>query len=259
MERAVLVTGANRGIGLAVCQQLLGQGHSVVVSARNAARAESAARALGAERGAEVLPVVLDVSNEESIFQLARRLESDGIRLEALVNNAGVSLDGFDEVVARNTLETNTLGPMRVTDALVGSLVAQGNVVNVSSGMGHLSGFGANLRERFLAARSRAELRELLDEFVADVARDRHRRAGWPSNAYSVSKAGLNVFTRLLADEQPGLRVNSVCPGWVRTDMGGSGAPRSVEKGAAGVVWAATLASDGPTGGFFRDGSPIEW
>jgi NAD(P)-dependent dehydrogenase (short-subunit alcohol dehydrogenase family) len=242
-----------------VCRQLLEQGRSVVVSARSTASAERAAQELGWKQRGNILPAVLDVSDDKSIRQLARRIASDGIHLEALVNNAGVSLDGFDAMLARNTLQTNTLGPMRVADALVGALAVRGKVVNVSSGMGHLSGFGAKLRERLLSVESRAQLHALLDEFVADVAAGRHRRHGWPSNAYSVSKAGLNVFTRLLAAEQPGWHVNSVCPGWVRTDMGGSGAARSVDKGAAGIVWAATLASDGPTGGFFRDGLPIEW
>jgi carbonyl reductase 1 len=196
MAQTMLVTGGNRGIGLAVCRAL---------------------------------------------------------------HHAGVSLDGFDAQVARATLETNTLGPMRVSDALLSLLTEGGKVVNVSSGMGHLSGFGKKLRERFLAVESRQELCELMDEFVAAIAAGRHREEGWPSNAYSASKAALNAFTRVLAREAPQLRVNSVCPGWVRTDMGGRGAPRSVEQGAAGIVWAATLPPFGSTGGFFRDAKPIEW
>ena len=107
----------------------------------------------------------------------------------------------------------------------------------------------------------RERLVALMNRFVDDVAAGRHAAAGWPSSAYRVSKIGLNALTRVLSRELAPrhIRVNSVCPGWVRTDMGGAGAARSVEEGAASVLWAARLGRDGPTGGFFRDGNPVEW
>jgi NAD(P)-dependent dehydrogenase (short-subunit alcohol dehydrogenase family) len=182
--------------------------------------------------------------------------------VNALVNNAGVSLHGFDGDVAAATVATNYFGAAAVTDALVALMPRGGRVVMVSSGMGALEGLSAALRARFTApGLDRAGLDALVLEFVADVRAGRHGARGWPSNAYSVSKAALNALVRLLAPRlaDRGLLVDAVCPGWVRTDMGGRSAPRSVETGAASVVWAATLPPDGPTGGFFRDGRPIPW
>jgi carbonyl reductase 1 len=259
MTETVLVTGANRGIGLAVSRALVARGYAVVATARSADAAERTAASLASPGLPKVLATALDVTDARSIAELAERVQVAGIRLAALVNNAGASFDAFDAEVATATLETNTFGPMRVADALDSALDSGAKIVNVSSGMGHLSGFGPELRRRFESATTRAELDELLRAFVDDVQRGQHSARGWPSNAYSVSKAALNLFTRILARERTWLRVNSVCPGWVRTDMGGSAASRSVEQGAAGIVWAATLPSDGPTGGFFRDCARIEW
>ena len=132
----------------------------------------------------------------------------------------------------------------------------------VSSGMGELAGVEAGLRARFTdPALTRDGVAALAREFVADVVAGRHRERGWPSSAYRVSKIALNALVRVWAPELAGqgIVINAVCPGWVRTDMGGRGAPRSVEKGAASIVWAATLAGGDVTGGFFRDGRRIDW
>jgi NAD(P)-dependent dehydrogenase (short-subunit alcohol dehydrogenase family) len=132
----------------------------------------------------------------------------------------------------------------------------------VSSGMGQVAGLTPELQAKFLdPAMTREQLVDLLHTFVRDVEVGQHIQRGWPSNAYQISKAGLNAFTRLLARElaHTAIRVNAVCPGWVRTDLGGHSATRSVEEGARGIVWAALLAEDGPSGGFFRDGRPISW
>jgi NAD(P)-dependent dehydrogenase (short-subunit alcohol dehydrogenase family) len=178
-----------------------------------------------------------------------------------LVDNAGVALDGFDAEVARRTIDVNFFGAMNVADALLPSVPDGGSVVMVSSGMGELSCVSRRLRHRLLDPElSRSDLAELMSSFVRDVERGQHAEAGWPSSAYRVSKVGLNTLVRILAREVASrrVRVNAVCPGWVRTDMGGAGASRSVEKGAHSIVRVAAL-EDGPTGGFFRDGEPIPW
>jgi NAD(P)-dependent dehydrogenase (short-subunit alcohol dehydrogenase family) len=178
----------------------------------------------------------LDVTDDASIRALADYLRQDLGRLDVLVNNAGIFPDpppgsGRDSVFAadleavRRGLETNVIGPLRVCQALIPLMNGHGRVVNVSSGMGQL-----------------AEMNGCCP-------------------GYRLSKTALNAVTRIFADElkATGVKVNSVCPGWVRTEMGGEEAPLSVEEGAAGIVWAATLPEDGPTGGFFRQGQPIPW
>jgi NAD(P)-dependent dehydrogenase (short-subunit alcohol dehydrogenase family) len=220
-----LVTGANRGIGLEVCRQLGRLGFTVLLGARDAGRGARASRQLG---GGPISPIVLDVADDESVRAAAAGSE----HLDVLVNNAAILYDTWQRGVdadldqVHEALETNLLGAWRVTQAVLPLLRASpaGRIVNVSSGAGALNGMGA----------------------------------GTP--AYRTSKAALNALTRILAAELrgDGILVNAVCPGWVATDMGGAGG-RPVADGAAGVVWAATLPDDGPTGGFFRDARPIAW
>ena len=230
--RIALVSGANRGIGLEVARRLAGRGVRVVLGSRDEARGEEAAGRLAAEGLETVEAAQLDVTDDTSVDRLADRVGGRHGHLDVLVNNAGVggrwqpaAKADLDEV--RHTLETNLLGPWRLARALVPLLRGSGHgrIVNVSSGMGQL----------------------------ADM------RGG--AGAYRVSKAGLNALTRVLSAElrDAGILVNAVCPGWVRTDMGGSSATRSVAEGADTVVWLATLPDDGPTGGFFRDREPIPW
>ena len=229
--RVALVTGGNRGIGFEVCRQLAGLGFVVWLTARDLAKAEMAARRLRAAGTIE--PLMLDVSDSGSIQKAAAEVASRYSYLDVLVNNAGINYDTWETVenadidrTVIETITTNLLGPWRVCQAFLPLLrkSSAGRVVNVSSESGSLASMSA----------------------------------GPP--AYQVTKAALNAMTRTLAGElgNTHILVNAVCPGWVATDMGGGGG-RPVVDGAAGIVWAATLPSNGPTGGFFRDGKPLPW
>lgn len=260
VELAV-VTGANRGIGLATCRQLAARQMRVVLASRDPERGRRAAEQLAIE-GLGVVALQLDVGSALSVEKFARQMAERYGRIDVLVNNAGVALDGFNADVARRTLVANFFGALHVTEALSPLIATGGRIVMVSSGVGQLDGFSDALRRKLESPHlDRGELATLMQSFVNDVRAGRHRERGWPSSAYKVSKAGLNALTRVFARELAGrgILVNAVCPGWVRSDMGGKSAARSVEEGASGIVWAATLRPDGPSGGFFRDGEPIPW
>jgi NAD(P)-dependent dehydrogenase (short-subunit alcohol dehydrogenase family) len=250
-----LVTGGNRGLGFETAKELVSRGWDVVVAGRDLDAARKAAVSLGARARAVRLDVASPNATSAALTELG-----DVPAFDALVNNAGVSLDGFDAEVARRTIETNYHGAVRVTEAFRPRLSPTANLVMVSSGMGELGPVSLALRKRLLDPLLTLEaLDELVQGFV-DKVRAGGELGGWPKNAYRVSKIALNTYTRLLAPELPtGQRVNAVCPGWVRTRMGGSAASRTVEKGASGIVWAATLREGGPNGGFFRDAKPIDW
>ena len=227
MNAVALVTGSSRGIGRQVARQLAARNDRVIVTSRHARDAEKAAREIGGT------PHALDMADARSIDAIARFIDSEFGRLDVLVNNAAVLLEessSIEEVAAsavEESFRVNALGPLLLTQKLAPLLrkSGHGRVVNVSSGAGQLSS-------------------------MSDYA-----------PAYSISKTALNAITIFFANALKGDRVlvNSVCPGWVRTDMGGANAPRSVEEGADGIVWLATLPDDGPTGGFFRDRKRIPW
>lgn len=223
-----LVTGANRGLGREVAVQLGALGHHVMLGVRDVGAGREVADQIGGAGGSvEVLQ--LDLSDTASIDAAVAAISS-GPGLDVLVNNAAITYDTWqsasepDFEVVRTALETNLFGTWRLTAALIPVLTqsAVGRIVNVSSGAGAINEMGGHLP------------------------------------AYRISKVSMNALTLMWASEQPRLLVNAVCPGWVATDMGGSGG-RPVSDGAAGIVWAATLPADGPTGGFFRDGQRIEW
>lgn len=230
-SRTVVVTGANRGIGLEVARQLARRDDRVILGARDVARGEAAARRL-ADEGLTVLPRHLDVTDDTSLARLAQELAASPGRVDVLVNNAAIHYDTWqaaitaDLRVVEEAIGTNLLGAWRVTLALLPLLRRSdhGRIVNVSSGAGSLTAMAG----------------------------------GVP--AYRVSKTALNALTLMLASElrRDRILVNAACPGWVATDMGGQGG-REVAKGAASVIWAADLADNGPTGGFFRDGEPVPW
>jgi carbonyl reductase 1 len=263
MKRVAVVTGGNRGIGLELCRQLAARGLHVALTSRDRVKGEAAVAELRAE-GLSVQHHELDVTRDESARSLTGALEAEHGGVDVLVNNAGIAMNGFNAEVARATIETNYFGPLRVTDHLLPLLREGGRIVMVSSGVADRSRLSARLRGRITAkGLTRDELSSLMRAFVAAVARGDHEAEGWPSSAYCVSKIGLNTLTEIMAKELSkdarGILCNAACPGWVRTDMGGRSAPRSVEKGAETPVWLALLPEGGPQGGFFRDKAPASW
>lgn len=232
-QRIAVVTGANRGIGFETARQLAKQGVKVILTSREAAKGKEATEILQRE-GLETISHPLDVTSTESIKKLAEFVKAEWGKLDILVNNAGIFLDAGDSSIfntpietIRQTLETNVYAPLQLCQALIPLMQAQnyGRIVNVSSGMGQLS----------------------------------EMAGGCPG--YRISKTALNAVTRILAAELQGtnISVNSICPGWVKTDMGGANAPRTPEQGADTIVWLATLPDSGLTGGFFRDRQSIPW
>ncbi|HEU4821941.1 MAG TPA: SDR family oxidoreductase [Nitrososphaeraceae archaeon] len=236
-QQVALVTGSNRGIGFEIAKQLSMMEIEVILTSRNSANGEAAARKLARDGMKKVVPMELDVSDQVSVDKLSDEVEKTFGKLDILVNNAAILIDK-DNVTASNTnletvnatLQTNLIGAWRMCKAFIPLMKKNGygRIVNVSSGSGEF-------------------------EYMASSG------GYWP--AYSVSKASLNALTVMLASELRGtnILVNSVCPGWVRTDMGGTKATRSVEEGAATPVWLATLADGGPTGHNFFDKKQISW
>jgi NAD(P)-dependent dehydrogenase (short-subunit alcohol dehydrogenase family) len=224
--RVALITGGARGLGVEVCRQLAQAGMTVLLTARDEERAAAAAAEIAGD--GDVRPARLDIDDSADIDALAARTP----RLDVLVNNAAIDYDTDQRALTadldrvRRDLDTNLFGAWRMAQAFAPHLRASphGRLVNVSSGAGS----------------------------ITEMTRGR-------TPAYSTAKLALNGLTRMLAAElrDDGVLVNSVCPGWTATDMGGGGRP--VAEGARSITWACLLDDDGPTGGFFRDGREIDW
>lgn len=228
--KIILVTGANRGIGKETVRQLARMGHKTILTGRHADHVRDAQDALAAE-GVITDACPLDVRDDNSIAHLVKFMNERYGKLDVLVNNAGVFLDGSDSSKVTpdkisETFETNTLGPYRMITAFLPLLreSADARIINVSSGMGGLT----------------------------------EMNGGYPG--YRISKAALNAVTRIFAHDLAAdkIKVNSVCPGWVKTDMGGDRATREIDKGAETIVWLAT-ADEIPSGKFLRDKKEIAW
>ena len=227
MKKVVLITGANRGLGLETARQLKELDYQVILTCRNPADGQAEADKLG------VSYHPLDVTQAESIATLLSFVGKEFGRLDVLINNAAILLDRKDSILdiptekLRAMFDTNTFAPLMLIRAFLPLMRAQnyGRIVNVSSVLGQITSF-------------------------SDY-----------TPAYRLSKLALNGITRMLADALKGtnILVNSVHPGWVRTEMGGENAPLSLAEGARGIVWAAALPDDGPQGGFFQDGKRMEW
>ncbi|KHD88674.1 MAG: short-chain dehydrogenase [Bdellovibrio sp. ArHS] len=236
MKKIAIVTGANRGLGLATSEALAQRGFKVVMAMRNPDKAQKQVNAFKM-KDLDVVPLKLDLSQEKSINEFVEVIRKEFGFVDVLVNNAGILIDSEDggnsslfktkSATIQKTFTTNTLGPFLLTQKIFPLMQQEGygRIVNVSSGMAQLS--------------------------VPQNA----------SASYRISKTALNMVTNLFASEVQGadICVNSVSPGWVRTDMGGPHADRTIEQGIKGIVWAATLPKGGPNGGFFRDSAPLPW
>lgn len=239
-QRTALITGANRGIGYEIARQLSRSGLIALLGVRDPERGADACRRLN-DDGLDAHAVTLDVTDPATIQSAVGRIKDQFGRLDVLLNNAGIMIDAKTRItdlgigLLENTLETNAFGPLLLCQAFIPMMREQryGRIVNMSSTLGSLT-----------------------DIMHPDSS---YQTVGSP--AYRLSKTLLNGVTVMLAKELQGsnILVNSVCPGWVRTDMGGDRAPLTPEEAAATPVWLATLPDDGPTGGFFRDRQPIPW
>jgi len=231
-----VVTGGNRGMGLTTCRALGEKGFHVVLTSRDLDSGKSAANALS-DQGLSIEAVKLEVTNQADIDALAKCLRDEHGHIDVLINNAGILIDGdlnnptsicdADIDVIRKSIEVNTIAPMMLIKALLPLMreAGYGRIVNISSGMGQLADMGGQ------------------------------------HPGYRISKTGLNAVTAIFAAELEGsgIAINAVCPGWVRTDMGGGNADRSPEQGIDTAVWLATSDEANQSGGFYRDRQIIDW
>lgn len=255
-----LITGANRGIGLEVARVLAKDGMRVLLAGRSAALVDEAVAAVReADSSARVEPVIIDLADQSTFKHATEAVRSTGQPLALLVNNGAIYEDGWTEMTFRRHLDTNFLGTLALTEELLPVMQDGARIINVSSGYGQERYCPAPYREAISAAKTLDSLRDAVKTFVPDPAAERDDVA-----AYKLSKRALNRATQILAGARElrdrGITVAAVCPGWVRTRMGGSDATRSIEQGANSIL--ATIremSTSRVNGGFFRDGFVLRW
>ncbi|KAF2036147.1 carbonyl reductase [Setomelanomma holmii] len=285
-SRIGVVTGANKGIGLAIVRQLalqypkspLNTGPFLIyLTARDQGRGEAAlrsleqdaqlkkAKALKADGGlAEIKFHAFDVTDSASVERLAKHLkEKHDEGIDFVINNAGIAMNGFDADVVKTTLHCNYYNTLSATRTFLPLLKPTGRIVNVASTAGSLSKYSPAIRERFLAAKSEADITSIMQEFQESVTAGKEKEAGFPSAAYAVSKAGLIGGTRAIATELQekgsGVLVDSCCPGYVNTDMTKGNGTKTPDAGASTPVYLALHELGSKSGAFYRDEKEIEW
>ncbi|KAF2639127.1 carbonyl reductase [Massarina eburnea CBS 473.64] len=285
-SRVGVVTGANKGIGLAIVRQLalqypkspLNAGPFLIyLTARDQSRGEAAvnelhndaqlkqAKALKADGGpSEIKYHQLDITDRKSLQAFADHLKQtheDGIDL--VVNNAGIALDGFDAKLVKTTLDCNYYNTLEASHAFIPLLKSQGRLVNMASIAGLLSKYSDEVRDRFRASKTEADVTRIMEDFTSAVEAGKEKEAGFPSAAYSVSKAGLIGATRAIAraEKEKGSKilVNSCCPGYVNTGMTKGNGPKTPDQGAEMPVKLALHDINGETGTFWSEGQVKEW
>lgn len=226
-SRTILVTGGNRGIGLETVKGLAkNSDDTILMGSRSVAAGEEESRKIGKN----VKPVEVNLSQRETLVRNIASITEQYGRVDVLVNNAAIlNRAAFLEISSSEldeAIRVNLMGAFELTQALVPGMIKNGygRIVNMSSGWG---AFDQGLAGPF---------------------------------SYALTKAALNALTKTIANElPPQVKINAICPGWVKTRMGGEGAPRSPAEGADTAIWLANLPDDGPTGGFFKDRHPIGW
>jgi len=258
-----LVTGANKGIGFFICEKLckIRSDLTVLLGSRDEKNGEEAVEKLKAKGCQNVVNLKIDVDDEKSVQAAAELVKNKYGGLNILINNAGRAWKGdtLNEEVARTTIQTNYYGIKSVSKSFMPLIRENGRIVNVSSTMGQstLSRLAKPLADKFMDPNlTEQQLDGLMEQFISDVKSGTYQDKGWIKSAYGVSKAGVSMYTRVLARENkiPGLLINSCCPGWCRTDMAGPKASKSAEEGAETPVFLALMEGDGkggPTGLFF--------